>query len=162
VSSLARHYQTFEKLPLDLRGSGRSQNNSSLLDDERVKHRVRAWLTAQTVGSVTPYRLQQALKDVIFPDLDLIHLVPPTVGTCRKWLIKLGWRVTSVKKGVYKDGHEHSDVVEERNNSFLPFVLEQERKMIKYQGPDLTPVFPDLQPGEYFWSFKPIYNLTEL
>lgn len=73
---------------------------------------------------------------------------PPCVLTCCNWLGKLGWHVSTVKKGVYKDGHERSDVVTERDNVFLPFVLEQERKMIRYQGPELTPVSPVLQPGK--------------
>lgn len=136
-------------------------NNSSLLDDEQVKHCVHSWLTAQPVGSVTPLWLQQALKEVLFPDLGISRQSLLTEGTCCKWLIKLGWQVTEVKKGVYKDGHERSDVVTEHNNVFLPFVLEQERKMIKYQGPDHTPVLPDLKPGEYYFTtlFNDITNL---
>ena len=40
--------------------------------------------------------------------------------TARKWLKKMGFAWDQVKKGVYIDGHERKDVVEYRNNVFLP------------------------------------------
>ena len=39
----------------------------------------------------------------------------------RRWLHKLGYAVTDVKKGVYVDGHEREDVVEYRKQ-FLKMV----------------------------------------
>jgi hypothetical protein len=73
---------------------------------------------------------------------------PFSIVTCRHWLTHLGWRLTLYKKGVYKDGHEREDVVAERNNVFLPYVQDKERRMTKYRGPDLTPEPPTLLPGE--------------
>ena len=32
--------------------------------------------------------------------------------SARAWLLKLGWNWKEVKKGIYKDGHEHADVKE--------------------------------------------------
>jgi hypothetical protein len=37
-----------------------------------------------------------------------------------KWLNRLGFYATEEKKGVYIDGHERADVIEYRQNEFLP------------------------------------------
>jgi hypothetical protein len=107
VRALARHYQIFEKLP-----RGGSANSRSWLHDEQVKTRTRNWLTSQKTGDVTPRRLQHALNGTIFPELNINLTNPISEHTARRWLIKLGWRRTVVRKGVYMDGHERDDVVE--------------------------------------------------
>ena len=66
----------------------------------------------------------------------------------RRWLIKLGWRHTLIKKGVYMDGHEHEDVIKYQNDFFLPAMAKFEAWMVHYKGPKLKPVAPMLQPGE--------------
>jgi len=55
-----------------------------------------------------------------------------------------------VKKGVYMDGHERPDVVEYRNNVFLPLMASFERRMAKWrpEDPGLVRVEPDLGPDE--------------
>jgi len=55
-----------------------------------------------------------------------------------------------VKKGVYMDGHERPDVVEYRNNVFLPLMASFERRMVQWrpEGPNLVRVEPDLRPDE--------------
>ena len=68
-----------------------------------------------------------------------------------RWLIKLGWRYTHVKKGVYiMDGHERADVqvVEYRQKVFLPLMAKFEAQMVHYEGPELKRVEPILRPGE--------------
>lgn len=40
--------------------------------------------------------------------------------TARRWLAKMGFSYTGIKKGVYIDGHEREDVVDYRNKVFLP------------------------------------------
>ena len=37
-----------------------------------------------------------------------------------KWLNRLGFYATEEKKGVYVDGHERVDVIDYRQNEFLP------------------------------------------
>ncbi|KZP16947.1 hypothetical protein FIBSPDRAFT_678054, partial [Athelia psychrophila] len=69
---------------------------------------------------------QQALHEVIFPDLNISQQSPLSECTARRWLIKLGWCRTVVRKGVYMDGHERSDVVKYRQEVFLPAILEFE------------------------------------
>jgi hypothetical protein len=46
------------------------------------------------------------------------------------------------------DGHKRADVVEYREKVFLPKMKEFERRMARYEGPELKRIEPDLQPGE--------------
>jgi hypothetical protein len=70
--------------------------------------------------------------------------------TARRWLYKLGWRRTELKKGVYMDGHKRPDVVEYRNTVFLPLMASLERRMVQWvsQGSNLVRINPDLVPGK--------------
>ena len=104
VRALARHYQIFEKLPVEKRGG--SGNTRSWLHDESVKKLTLNWLTSQKTGDVTPHKLQHALNDRLFAELNIAPKSPISERTARRWLIKLGWRRTVVRKGVYMDGHE--------------------------------------------------------
>lgn len=89
-------------------------NARSWLHDESVQARARDWLTAQPTGKVTPRAFQRAINAIIFPDLNIVTKKPLSERTARRWLIKLGWRRTVVRKGVYMDGHEREDVVKYR------------------------------------------------
>ena len=146
VRALARHFQVFEQLPIEKQGGKRSTN--SWLHDEAVQTRTRAWLTAQKVGEVTPRKLQQAVTSTIFPDLNIMPKKPLSKRTARRWLIKLGWRHTTVRKGVYMDGHERDDVVKYRKEVFLPLMAQYESRMTCYEGPELKKVEPVLKSGE--------------
>jgi hypothetical protein len=44
----------------------------------------------------------------------------------RRWLVKLGYELKEVRKGMYVDGHEREDVVEYQNK-FLVDVAKGER-----------------------------------
>ena len=131
VRALARHYQTFEKLPAEKRGG--AGNNCSWLHDETVKRSTLNWLISQKTGDVTLCKLQHALNDRLFAELNIVPKSPISEQTARRWLIKLGWRRTVVRKGVYMDGHEREDVVEYRNKVFLPALKEFEKHMAKYE-----------------------------
>ena len=56
----------------------------------------------------------------ILPGLGFVVKNPLSERTAQRWLIKLGWRRTVVRKGVYMDGHEREDVVKYRQEVFLP------------------------------------------
>jgi hypothetical protein len=100
------------------------------------------------MGKATPKKLQVAVNEEILPDLGITPKKPISTHTARRWLIKLGWRYTHVKKGVYMDGHERVDVVEYRQKIFLPLMEKFEARMVHYEGPDLKKVEPTLRPGE--------------
>lgn len=146
VRALARHYQTFGRLPIEKRGG--SANARSWLNNEFVKTRTRQWLTAQKTGEVTPKLLRGAVNDIILPDLNITPKEPICVRTAQRWLHKLGWRPTTIRQGVYMDGHERTDVVDDRDKRFLPQLLEYERRMVHFEGPELMRVEPKLEPGE--------------
>jgi hypothetical protein len=148
VRALARHYQIFKELPVEKRGG--SQNARSWLYDEKVRLQTTNWLTSQKTGDVTPRKLQQALNNSIFPDLNIAVKNPISERTARRWLIKLGWRRTAVRKGVYMDGHERADVVEYRNKIFLPAIAKFERRMAQHAGPlaELKKIMPEPIEGQ--------------
>jgi hypothetical protein len=146
IRTLARHYQIFEQLPKERRGG--YKNARSLLKDEVVRTASRTWLTEQSIGSVTPNSFMHALNKIILPSLGMSPSKPLCERTARRWLVKLGWTRTILRKGVYMDGHERADVVEYREKVFLPKMKEFERRMARYEGPDLKRVEPNLLPGE--------------
>lgn len=146
VRELARHYQVFEQLPK--RKPSGNKSSHSLLLDEQVRTAVRTWLLAQTAGSVTPRVFQHALNESIFPSLSVTLKRPLCERTARRWLRKLGWRLTTLRKGVYMDGHEREDVVKYRQEVFLPAMAKFEERMRKFEGPEMRPVSPTLKDGE--------------
>jgi len=88
------------------------------------------------------------LNESILPSLGMSPSKPLCERTARRWLVKLGWTRTVLRKGVYMDGHERADVVEYREKVFLPKMKEFERRMAKYEGPELKRIEPNLLPGE--------------
>jgi hypothetical protein len=146
IRALARHYQIFEQLPIEHRG-GR-KNAKSLLKDETIKAAARTWLTEQPVGSITPQNFAHGLNTQVLPSLGVSLTKPLCERTARRWLIQLGWSRTVLRKGVYMDGHEREDVVKYRNDVFLPKMQEFERRMARYEGPELRRIAPSLLSGE--------------
>lgn len=145
IRALARHYQTFERLPVDHRGG---HKNALSHFDEAVQRRAREYLADLPTGKVTPKGLQKAINEIIFPELGIKPKQPISVQTARRWLIRLGWRHTQIRKGVYMDGHECDDVKKYRKEVFLPQMKEYERLMTHFDGPDLDETKPNLAEGE--------------
>ena len=127
---------------------GGEKASRSLLLDERVKTSARSWLTAQKVGEVTPRKFQQALNQEILPTLSIVLKQSLCERTARRWILRLGWCLKTLKKGVYMDGHEREDVVKYRNEVFLPAMAKFEERMTKFEGPELGKVEPTLREGE--------------
>lgn len=64
-------------------------------------------------------------------------------------MIFLCFKLTSVQKGYYTDDHNRKDIVDYRNQYFLPRMFEYEKRMEYYTGPDMeTIVQPVLLEGE--------------
>lgn len=67
------------------------------------------------IEKITPTKLQRHVNTIIIPGLGLdLNGSKISEWCARRWLQKLGYDVTEVKKGVYVDGHERPDVVEYR------------------------------------------------
>jgi hypothetical protein len=83
-------------------------------------------------------------------------------STARRYLKKHGFRWKDLWKGLYKDGHEREDVMDYRENEYLPLMSELKPKMVEFsiepgppgaQEPRRPPLIqahiPDtIQPGE--------------
>jgi hypothetical protein len=147
IRFVARHYQLFEQLPAEKRGGDRGR---SLLDDEEIQAGAMAHLSSLPTGEVTPKRFHHALHERILPSLGWMLGKPLSERTARRWLIKLGWRRTTLRKGVYMDGHERPDVVQYRVNTFLPLMALHEKRMVEWiaNGSELERVEPKLGPDE--------------
>ncbi|KAF8337206.1 hypothetical protein F5887DRAFT_1161111 [Amanita rubescens] len=147
VRSLARHYRTFEQLPKERRGG--VGNARTWLADKGVETRVKDYLSTVPSGKVTPRALRDQVNLRIFPELGIKPKKPLHVRTARRWLIKLGWRHSMIRKGIYMDGHERADVVKYRREIFLPTMAAYEMRMVHYEGPDpMNRIEPVLQDDE--------------
>ncbi|KXN90727.1 Isoleucine--tRNA ligase, cytoplasmic [Leucoagaricus sp. SymC.cos] len=150
VCALARHYELFKQLPQEQRGRG--DHSHSLLKQEGVRAAAQNWHMNQTIGTVTPKKFHAALQDEILPSLSVTFTKPPCEQTATRWMIKLGWWMSVVRKGVYMDGHEQADVVKYQQEIFLPKLAGLECQIACYvPNPEtgkLERVEPDLAPGE--------------
>jgi hypothetical protein len=64
-----------------------------------------------------------------------------STSTARRYLKAQGFRWKDLTKGLYKDGHEREDVVDYRDNTFLPMMTELKPKMVEFS---IDPERPDL------------------
>jgi hypothetical protein len=148
IRYLSRFYLKFHRLPAETRGGIRA--GSSLLRVEAIHSAVSAWLESQTIGSITPRRFRQAVIDIL-PTLGYLNDASICERTARRWLMKLGYTPKPTRKGVYEDGHEREDVVEYRNDVFLPLMAEMDRRSVGYEPKEdggWTEVPPELREGE--------------
>jgi hypothetical protein len=80
--------------------------------------------------------IQKGLKQ--YPELDLfprMHMKVTrgvSLRTARRWLHREGFRFTEHQKALYFDGHERPDVVEYRQNVFIPQMKQNCRQVVEY------------------------------
>jgi hypothetical protein len=165
----------YRELPKSERG--RHKKVFSLLDDPKVATELRSYLRTNK-WSMDPRKLSDFANNKLLPDeakkylhhivekelpaglkayleVELFPRVQMKVGkgislrTARRWLHKEGFRYTAHKKALYYDGHEREDVVEYRQNVFLPKMKEYEPRLVKYVVGDVKKeVEMHLAPGE--------------
>ncbi|EAU83213.1 hypothetical protein CC1G_11674 [Coprinopsis cinerea okayama7 len=146
IRELAIYIDRFHTLPP--RNRGKHHAHPSLLNDERVFHAVRRYLSVTAAGEITPRELANQVNHVIIPGIgfDLDGKTISERGAIR-WLIKLGYTLSNVKKGVYIDGHERPDVVKSRK-TLLDRLAEDEHLRYTFDDKTLEPIPPKLGPGE--------------
>lgn len=89
------------------------EGHHSLLDNESVLHDVRVYLASCDLGSITPQTLCKHVNDVLLPALGMQGSI--SEATAQRWLkFRLGYQCKEAKRGIYIDGHERPDVIEER------------------------------------------------
>ena len=126
----------------------KATNGEMLADEEEDDDTVGCWLLESEEGrkeAVSFVRQQSIIssgaaagKPMTVDDFHgwvNAHLLPNTLGidtrigrtTAHAWLRVLGFKHKTAKKGVFVDGHDRPDVVEFRNDKFLPKMAEIER-----------------------------------
>ncbi|KIJ33887.1 hypothetical protein M422DRAFT_182735 [Sphaerobolus stellatus SS14] len=101
----------------------------------------------------------QSLGKKYFSAMDIVHYLSqsevkarlklekaPSERTARKWLKRMEFHYGTGKNGMYIDGHEHEDVVNYRQNTFLPLWYSTiEPHMVHWtsDGKELPPSLPD-------------------
>ena len=81
---------------------------------------------------MSSYKLVQFLETYVNPQGEEISI---TIRSCtaQRWLGRLGYEYKNVRKDVYSDGHEQSDVLKDRKNflrkmeEFKPYIIEFEK-----------------------------------
>ncbi|KAI0721788.1 hypothetical protein C8Q72DRAFT_890182 [Fomitopsis betulina] len=120
--------------------------HSSILEDEDFAHELQLYL--MEISKAEKYIRDKDVVDyVVKPEVqEKLAAVngekPVTISarTGRRWLKKLSWRYTRVRKGMYIDGHEREDIVAYRNG-FVVCWKEYEKCMTKFDE-DGNPIEP--------------------
>ena len=110
--------------------------------------------------NMTTYDFCKWVNRTLLPSLTLEPGFPRkvSVSTCRQWLLQLGFEVITPRKGIFIDGHERADVVEDR----ITFL----RRMVKLgflhfdnaPTPDAIKAIPeDIEPPTADKRLKTVY-----
>jgi hypothetical protein len=85
------------------------------------------------VETEMPAGLKKYLELELFPCIQIKVSRGISLRTARCWLHKEGFRYTPHKKGLYFDGHERKDVIEYRQNVFLPLMQEYAKRLVFFK-----------------------------
>ena len=158
VRSWAKVWVAKRELPKSVRGSHAKVR--SLLDDPMVAAELRAYLRSNK-WAMNPGKLAQFSKNELIPSAadqylrKIVHDEMPrglkrymeyelfprihlkvgrgiSLSTARRWMHKEGFRYILYAKGLYYDGHDRPDVVEYRQNHFLPMMKRYEERLVRY------------------------------
>eukprot|EP00603_Paraphysomonas_imperforata_P010625 CAMPEP_0114466844 /NCGR_PEP_ID=MMETSP0104-20121206/9295_1 /TAXON_ID=37642 ORGANISM="Paraphysomonas imperforata, Strain PA2" /NCGR_SAMPLE_ID=MMETSP0104 /ASSEMBLY_ACC=CAM_ASM_000202 /LENGTH=484 /DNA_ID=CAMNT_0001640249 /DNA_START=299 /DNA_END=1753 /DNA_ORIENTATION=- len=119
----------------------------SIITDEDFQWRCKQYLRLLRDEGRTPANFMAWLNKEVLPHT---RCGPPSISlsTAVRWMRYLGFGIVSASKGWFTDGHEREDVVKYRDTKFLPLMEQYGKRMVTYDGEELTPVQPTLQPGE--------------
>jgi hypothetical protein len=158
LRSWTRSWINKRELPISLKG--RHAKAYSLLSDPAIATDLRAYVRSNK-WAMNPEKLSQFTQKELIPpvaekylneivhdemprglkkyiELELFPRIHMKVGrgislpTARRWLHREGFRYISHKKGLYFDGHDRADVVDYRQNGFLPKMKALEPRLVKY------------------------------
>lgn len=159
VRQWVRKWVAKRELPVSSRGA--HGKVYSLLDDPAVRAELRSYLRSnkwsidpaklaefvkaksiptaaekyirQVVDEEMPRGLKKYMEMELFPRVQYRKVGKGiTLETARQFLHKEGFRFTEHKKALYYDGHERPDVVEYRQDVFLPAMEEYRRRLVEY------------------------------
>ena len=101
IRAIWYYYKWHRGLTVESRGGKR---DDSYLDDEVVWDSCKEWLAKQKIGTVTPAFFRRWINEDLFPKMRHIEPSPKSISenTIYDWLRRLGFYVTSSKKGYMK------------------------------------------------------------
>ncbi|KAJ3792524.1 hypothetical protein GGU11DRAFT_693328 [Lentinula aff. detonsa] len=104
----------FKKLPTAEYG----KKNTSVLEDE--DHAQELHLHLQGKGAFVS--AQDVIDYVNMPEVQQRWRLKKGISTwtAQRWMNRMSYRWKKTPKGMYADGHEHEDVVDYQQNTFLP------------------------------------------
>ncbi|KAK7046362.1 hypothetical protein R3P38DRAFT_3346079, partial [Favolaschia claudopus] len=121
-------------------------SKAKLVTDEMKK------FVQNEVNEAMPRGLKKYLELELFPRIGYKVARGISVNTARRWLHEQGFQYTEVKKGLYYDGHERPDVVDYRQNEFIPAFDAVRPYLVEYQSDnlELQKDKGSLPPGQYW------------
>lgn len=97
-----------------------------------------------------PKGLKKYMEYELFPRIHLKVGRGISLSTARRWLHREGFHYISHKKGLYYDGYDHKDVLDYRQNNFLPAMKAYEKRLVRYAVGNVDERVPlDLAEGEH-------------
>lgn len=115
----------------------------SIIKDEDISAEIQAhlqslrreYLSAQDV-------LEYVNRPEVLAQLGRKSTKPISLRSAQRWMHSIGLHYGKAPNGMYVDGHECEDVVEYRQNVFLPFMAQCKKDMGYEEGSD-SPIAPD-------------------
>lgn len=99
---------------------------NKLLPDEAKKY------AKEVLDKEMPAGLKKYLEIELFPRVHQKVKRGILLQTSRRWLRAEGFKYTEFKKGLYYDGHERPDIVEDRQDRFLPDMAIHRPRLVEY------------------------------
>ena len=82
--------------------------------------------------STIPKGLKRYLELELLPRIQMKATRGVSLRTACRWLHREGFRFTEHRKALYFDGHERPDVVEYRQNVFIPQMKQHRQRVVEY------------------------------
>ncbi|KIJ33272.1 hypothetical protein M422DRAFT_264821 [Sphaerobolus stellatus SS14] len=111
-------------------------SKQKLIPDEASKY------LHQIVNTEMPTGLKKYMELELFPHIQMKVAKGVSLSTARSWLKKEGFRYTAHKKALYYDGHERPDVVQYRQDVFVPEMRSYGQRLVKYDVGDVKEEVP--------------------
>ena len=119
----------------------------SIISYETTQNICRQWLRSQRSNTISGKSFSEWVNCHLHHEIGLPAAVEITERTATRWLHVIGYNVgDALKKGMYPDGHERSDVVEYRK-AFLSEMKLHERRMPVYEEDNMEMKMPLLPEG---------------
>ena len=109
-------------------------------------------------GQISLIELQHEVNKTIVPGLGLdLGKTMISENCARHWLKRLGYELTTAKKGIYVDGHERPDVMD-YCKTFLNTIAKNEHLQNMYSDKDLEIIQPTINPGTTERKHIPVHH----